>query len=78
MACYWFGCSDLLIVEYYTMASIYIVLKIVALLAVIVIPLAGPKRKKTAIITGVSKFAVNEEGYLEHYIDKPVQSHSVQ
>ncbi|NHA05089.1 hypothetical protein G7092_14870 [Mucilaginibacter sp. HC2] len=60
------------------MAPIYIILRIVALLAVIIIPLASPKRKKTAIATGLSKFAVNEEGYLEHYIDNPMQPHSVQ
>jgi hypothetical protein len=60
------------------MASIYIILKIVALLAVIVIPLAGPKRKKVATTVGVGKFAVNEEGYLEHYTGSPVQAHPVQ
>jgi len=78
MACYWFGCSDLLIVKYYIMASIYIILKIVTLLSVIIITLAGPKRKKPATTTGVSKYAVNEEGYLEHYTSNSVHPHPVQ
>ncbi|MBB6112109.1 hypothetical protein SAMN05421821_11671 [Mucilaginibacter lappiensis] len=61
------------------MASIYIVLKIVALLTVIIIPLAGPKRrKKSANMTEVGKFAVNEEGYLELYIGNSVDLHPVQ
>ena len=60
------------------MASIYIILKIVALLAIIIIPLVGPKRKKAATTTGMGKFAVNEEGYLEDYTSNPVQAHPVQ
>jgi len=60
------------------MASIYILLKIVALLAVIIIPLAGPKRKKSTYATGTSKFAVNEDGYLEHYTGNTVHHHPVQ
>ncbi len=60
----------------YIMASIYIVLKIVALLAVIIIPLGGPKRKKPAHISGTGKFAVNENGYLEHYTGNSIQAYN--
>ena len=60
------------------MASVYIVLKIAALLAIIIIPLVGPKRKKPTYATGTGKFAVNEDGYLEHYTGNPVQVHHVQ
>ncbi|NOW97827.1 hypothetical protein [Mucilaginibacter sp. SG564] len=60
------------------MTSIYIILKMVALLAAIIIPLGGPKRKKSASATSLSTFAVNEEGYLEHYTIDPVQAHPVQ
>ena len=49
-----------------------------ALLAVIIIPLAGPKRKKSVNTTGTSKFAVNEEGYLEPYTGNPVHPQAVQ
>jgi len=60
------------------MASVYIVLKIIALLAIIIIPLVGPKRKKSTYATGTGKFAVNEDGYLEHYTDNTPHHHPVQ
>jgi hypothetical protein len=60
------------------MSSVYIILKIAALLAIIIIPLAGPKRKKSTDAMEAGKFAVNEDGYLEHYIDNPVHPHPVQ
>nr|WP_183560402.1 hypothetical protein [Mucilaginibacter sp. SP1R1]MBB6149349.1 hypothetical protein [Mucilaginibacter sp. SP1R1] len=60
------------------MASFYILLKVIALLAVIIIPLSGPKRKKAATETGMSKLAVNEGGYLEHFVGIPEDHHPVQ
>jgi len=78
MAYYWFACAGLLIAKNYIMALVYIIFKIVALLAIIIIPLTGPKRKKSTDVAGVSKFAVNEDGYLEHYIDNTVHPHPVQ
>jgi hypothetical protein len=57
------------------MTSFYIVLKIIALLAVVIIPFCGPKRKKAAPLTGISKLAVNEDGFLENFVDNPEDHH---
>jgi hypothetical protein len=47
------------------MTSFYIVLKVIAFIAVIVVPLAGPKKKKKTVQPGIGNLAVNGEGYLE-------------
>ena len=49
------------------MEAIYIILKVSALLAIIILPLAGPKRKRKEPLTGLSKLSVNEGGFLEPY-----------
>ena len=59
------------------MTALYILLKVIALLAVIIVPLIGPKKKKLPAPTGISDLAVNDEGYLEHYIGKPGEQHPV-
>lgn len=47
------------------MTSFYIVLEVIAFIAVIVVPLAGPKRKKSIGPVNTSTLAVNGEGFLE-------------
>ncbi|QEC78727.1 hypothetical protein [Mucilaginibacter ginsenosidivorax] len=47
------------------MTSFYIVLEVAAFIAVIVIPMAGPKAKKNVPVATTSNLAVNNEGYLE-------------
>jgi hypothetical protein len=59
------------------MTALYILLKVIALLAVIIVPLIGPKKKKLPATTGISDIAVNEEGYLEHYTGKPGEHYPV-
>ena len=49
------------------MTTIYIILKIAALLGVIILPLAGPETKKEKAPTGLSNLCVNEDGFLEYY-----------
>jgi hypothetical protein len=53
------------------MTAFYIVLKVGALLAVILIPLIGPKQKNTNSLTATGKLAVNENG-LSYINDAPV------
>jgi len=48
------------------MATIYILLKVAALLGVIILPLAGPERKKEKALSGLSNICVNEGGFLEY------------
>lgn len=60
------------------MASFYILLKITALLAVIIVPITGPKRKKASPKTEMSGFAVNADGYLEHFKNSPEHHQPVQ
>lgn len=54
------------------MTTIYTVLEVSALLIVIVLPLAGPKKKKETKGKPVelSDLAVNENGYLESLSEK--------
>jgi len=59
------------------MTAFYIILKIAALLAVIVIPLIGPKKKKAIAVPSFSKLAVNENGYLENFTGEPAHHHHV-
>jgi hypothetical protein len=49
------------------MTSFFILLKIVAFLAVMIIPFIGPKKKKAPGQYGISTLAVDENGYLEHF-----------
>ena len=60
------------------MASFYIVLEITALIAVIIIPLAGPTKKKISPKTEISALAVNADGYLEHFKNSPEYHQPVQ
>ena len=60
------------------MTAFYIVLKVAALLAIIILPLIGPKKKKAQPETGLSRLAVNEEGYLEYFTANPKDRHPVQ
>ena len=62
------------------MTAFYLALKVCALLAIIILPLFGPKKKKTPSPQGLSDLSVNENGFLEVYtIDntehQPVQKH---
>jgi hypothetical protein len=60
------------------MTAFYIVLKVSALLAILILPLFAPKKKKAKDLSGISKLAVNEDGYLEHFINAPADGHPVQ
>jgi hypothetical protein len=60
------------------MTAFYIVLKISALLAILILPLFGPKKKKANGPGGISKFAVNKNGHLEHFNNAPADRHLVQ
>jgi hypothetical protein len=60
------------------MAAFYMILKVTALLAVIIIPLIGPKKKKAIAVRSISKLAVNENGYLENFTGEPAHHHHVQ
>ncbi|WP_162996831.1 hypothetical protein [Mucilaginibacter kameinonensis] len=53
------------------MTTFYIILKITALLAVIIVSITGPKKKKVSPKTEMSGFAVNPNGYLEHFKKSP-------
>lgn len=53
------------------MAAFYIVLEVIAFIAVIVVPLSGPKRIKKQTSTAVSSLAVTEDGYLEQLTGSP-------
>jgi len=60
------------------MTAFYMILKVTALLAVIVIPLIGPKRKKAITVRSMSKLVVNESGYLENFTGEPIRNYHVQ
>ncbi|WP_439696524.1 hypothetical protein ACFGVS_28360 [Mucilaginibacter sp. AW1-7] len=47
------------------MTSFYIVLEVIAFIAVIVIPVAGPKAKKNLPVATTGNLAVNTQGFLE-------------
>ncbi|MDN5285302.1 MAG: hypothetical protein JWR38_1576 [Mucilaginibacter sp.] len=55
----------------YVMTLFFILLKIVAFLAVMIIPFIGPKKKKVPRLSGISTLAVDENGYLEHFNGNP-------
>ena len=54
-------------------------LEVSALLLVIVLPMAGPKKKKTKTIAPVeiSEWAIDENGSLEHYVKQEPDHHHV-
>jgi hypothetical protein len=60
------------------MTIIYTVLEIAALLAIIIIPLAGPKKKQVKRINEVSNIAVNENGFLEIFTRDLIEKNQVQ
>ncbi len=49
------------------MTAVYTILKVAALLAVIILPLFRPKKKKFKGAVGFSKLAVNKSGHLEQF-----------
>ena len=49
------------------MTALYIVVKVAALFAIILVPLIGPKKKKAVAVNNPGKIAVNENGYLENF-----------
>lgn len=60
------------------MATFYLTLEIIALLGVIVFPLAGPKKAKTKKrAQELSNLFVNENGYLEYINDDKDHHHEV-
>ena len=61
------------------MTTLYLVLEVSALLLVIVLPMAGPKKKKTNKIAPVeiSEWAIDENGSLEHYVKQEHDHHHV-
>lgn len=61
------------------MTTIYLVLKISALLLVMVLPLRGPKKKKTTKTAPVeiSDWAIDENGCLESLVKTEPDHHSV-
>jgi hypothetical protein len=61
----------------FVMVIFYIVLKVSALIAIIVLPLTGPKKKKTAVVKAISNLSVNENGYLEHFAGNSADHHPV-
>ncbi|WP_413667103.1 hypothetical protein ACEN9X_21570 [Mucilaginibacter sp. Mucisp86] len=60
------------------MATFYIILKITALIAVIIVSITGPKKKKALTKKEMSKLAVNADGYLEHFENSPEYHQPVQ
>ena len=61
------------------MTTIYLVLEISALLLVIVLPLAGPKKKKNNKIapTELSEWAIDKDGSLQKFVKEEHAQHSV-
>jgi hypothetical protein len=53
------------------MTAFYIVLEVIAFIAVIVVPLKGPKRVKKQAPPAVSSIVVTEDGYLEQLAGSP-------
>ncbi|MFC0513972.1 hypothetical protein ACFFGT_07165 [Mucilaginibacter angelicae] len=66
-----FGLLPAFTIKLKAMASFYIILEITALLAVIILSITGPKKKKASPKTEMSGFAVNADGYLEHFKNSP-------
>ncbi len=60
------------------MAIFYIIFKITSLLAVIILSVSGPKKKKALPKTEMSRLAVNSDGYLEHLKNNPEHHQPVQ
>jgi len=61
------------------MNTIYLILEITGLIAVIVLPMAGPKKKKSQKTTTVeiSDWAIDENGRLETYVKAEPDHHHV-
>jgi hypothetical protein len=61
------------------MTTLYLVLEISALLLVIVLPLAGPKKKKEKKISPIeiSEWAIDENGDLQKFINPEHDHHPV-
>jgi hypothetical protein len=59
------------------MTAFYIVLKVIALIAIIIIPLVGPKKKKSIPVKTLSNLSVKENGYLEYASIDPLNHHPV-
>jgi hypothetical protein len=61
------------------MTTIYLVLEISALLLVIVLPLAGPKKKKNKKIASIelSEWAIDEKGNLQSFVKQEPNHHTV-
>jgi hypothetical protein len=59
------------------MTTFYTVIEVLALLACIIIPLAGPRKtaKKKQPARELSDIAVNDKGYLEHLHPVPGEEH---
>jgi hypothetical protein len=59
------------------MTTIYLVLEISALLLVIVLPLAGPKKKKTqkVALVEISNWAIDENGGLQNFVKAEPHHH---
>jgi hypothetical protein len=57
------------------MTTLYTVLEVLALLAVIIIPLGGPQKKPAKTPHQISNILVNEEGYLEYAVDHDTDQH---
>lgn len=60
------------------MTAFYIVLKVSGLLAIIILPLFGPKKKKTPSPHGLGDLSVNENGFLEVYTTDNIEHYPVQ
>jgi hypothetical protein len=60
------------------MTAFFVVLKVSALLAIIIFPLIGPKKKEPVNPVTLSNIAVNENGFLEQVTTGPANHHHVQ
>jgi hypothetical protein len=63
------------------MITFYTIIEVTILLAVIVLPLSGPRKKQKKLIKGTDKglsnISVNENGYLEYSSNTPDDHHLV-
>lgn len=59
------------------MTSFYTVLEVIAFIAVIITPMAGPKRKNNVPVETISNLAVNKQGYLEPISANHQDQHAV-
>jgi hypothetical protein len=50
------------------MTTIFLIIKVSALLMAMLLPLGGPKTKKKGYIIELGNWAVNENGYLENFV----------